>query len=203
MPPDMNSDSTDKELIDAYLTGADAAFAMLYNRYKRQVYGYLKSFVFDADADDLFQQTWIRVSKKLHRYRCEQKFQAWLFRLARNIALDHLRAAKRRSRYEVLPGDELPPDAAAERKEPWQALDDEEMRAQLAKALAQLSPEQRAVFVMRQKNISFKIIAEEQGCPIGTVLMRMHYAMKKIRRALQQSDTDEEEPKDEKKRQDL
>lgn len=203
MPPDMNSDSTDKELIDAYLAGADAAFAMLYNRYKRHVYGYLKSFVSGADADDLFQQTWIRVSKKLYRYRCEQKFQAWLFRLARNIALDHLRAAKRRSRYEVLPDDEQSPDAVEEREEPWRALDDEEMRAQLARALAQLNPNQRAVFVMRQNDVSFKIIAEEQGCPIGTVLMRMHYAMKKIRRALLQGDADEEEPKDEEKRQDL
>jgi len=195
-PPGMNSDSTDKELIDAYLAGADEAFALLYNRYKRQVYGYLKSFAPGADADDLFQQTWIRVSKKLHRYHCEQKFQAWLFRLARNIALDHLRAVKRKSRYEILPAGEQAPDAIDDREEPWQAMNDEEMRAQLARALAQLSPNQRAVFVMRQKNVSFKIIAEEQGCPIGTVLMRMHYAMKKVRTALQRDGVDEE-PRDE------
>ena len=188
----MNSDSTDKELIDAYLAGCDLAFAMLYNRYKRQVYGYLRSFVPGADADDLFQQTWIRVSKKLHRYHCEQKFQAWLFRLARNIALDHLRAAKRKSRYEILPADEPSPDAVDERGEPWQALADEDMRAQLARALALLSPNQRAVFEMRQQNVSFKIIAETQDCPIGTVLMRMHYAMNKIRTALQRGDSDEE-----------
>lgn len=188
----MNNESTDKELIDAYLAGSDEAFTLLYNRYKRQVYGYLKSFAPGVDADDLFQKTWIRVSQKLYRYRCEQKFQAWLFRLARNIALDHLRAAKRKSQYETLATTEQPPDAVDGHGEPWLSISDDEVRQQLEKAVALLTPNQRAVFELRQQNISFKIIAESQGCPIGTVLMRMHYAMQKIKTALRRKDHDEE-----------
>ena len=173
-------EENDKELIESYLNGSDAAFEKLYNRFKKQLYGYLRSMLPVTEADDVFQKTWIRACSALPRYRCRGRFQAWLFRIGRNQAVDSIR--RHLSRREL----ELEAESAdfPVEQEPWRVISDEEFRCKLEEALASLSPEQQAVFEMRRNNIAFKIIAARQECPVNTAIVRMYYAMKKLRSIL-------------------
>lgn len=168
-------EENDRELIRSYLNGSDAAFERLYERYKRPLYGYLLSMLPTADADDVFQQTWVRACAALPGYHCRGKFQAWLFRIARNQAVDLIRHRSRRSELES----EYTP-------EPKHQAVNEELKQQLEEALRQLGPEQRAVFQMRRKNLSFRIIAAEQQCTVNTAVRRMHYAIDKLKKMLKQ-----------------
>lgn len=106
-------DENDMELIHSYLEGSDAALERLYNRYRRPLYGYLRSMLAPADADDVFQQTWVRACAALPGYRCRGKFQAWLFRIGRNLALDAIRRTARRRKIEAEDKTAADPPAAA------------------------------------------------------------------------------------------
>ncbi|MPN41638.1 ECF RNA polymerase sigma-E factor [bioreactor metagenome] len=134
-----------------------------------------------ADADDVFQQTWIRACAALPGYRCQGKFQAWLFRIGRNLAVDAIRRRICRGEVEPLESGAEPPDE----REPWNSMDDDELKRLLEEALRELPPEQRAVFAMRRNEVSFKVIAARQHCPVNTAVVRMRYAVGKIREFLE------------------
>lgn len=178
------SDCADQELIARYLHHGDAdAFNQLYGRYRRQVYAYLNRLLASrpAAADDVFQQAWLRVIQQLPRYRHHEKFLPWLMRIAHNLAMDHYR----RHRHEVL-RDDL--DAAATlslgNDEPWRQLDRTELGQALEQCLVKLRPEQREVFLLRQDELPFREIAKIQTCSINTVLGRMQYALRNLRKCL-------------------
>jgi len=171
-------EESDLELIGSYLSGSDAAFERLYNRYKQPLYGYLRSMLPVADADDAFQQTWVRACAALPGYRCRGKFQAWLFRIARNLAVDAIR--RRTRRREVSPeesGEDFPDGGTP----PWGEMADAELTRLLEEALRELPPEQLAVFAMRKNRISFKVIAARQACPVNTAVVRMRYAIGRLK----------------------
>ena len=78
----MQTEPSDNELIQAYLDGDQSAFEMLYLRYRQVLYGYLQNRLPGSpEIDDLFQKTWMKAAAALPRYRCQEKFQAWLFRI--------------------------------------------------------------------------------------------------------------------------
>ena len=85
--------SDDYSLIKLYLGGNAGQFDILYERYKRQIYSYLNKMLpgQSAAADDLFQQTWIKIIRQLPRYENKQRFLAWAMRIAHNLAIDHFR----------------------------------------------------------------------------------------------------------------
>ncbi len=177
-------------LIAAYLGGDNDAFAVLYERYKRQVYRYLNDLLpgRQSDADDVFQRTWLKAIDSLARYRDEGYFLAWLLRIARNEFLDRMRSERRRGAMELRPEEDAPEEAGPPGGEPWRELDASELGIVLNSALAELPPEQREVFVLRQEELSFKEIAEMQKCSINTALGRMQYALRNLRRILERID---------------
>ena len=178
----------DHELIREYLSGSDESFNVLYERYKSLLYGYLNRMLNGdcASADDLFQQTWIRAVDQLARYEDRQQFGAWLLRIAHNLAIDHYRKNGRVSQIEVVSLDE--PESAVEvsgkNDEPWRAMHREELEKAIAEAVKQLPPELREVFLLRREEVPFKEIARIQNSPVNTVLARMQYALKNLRRQL-------------------
>lgn len=174
-------DESDKELIDSFLAGSDAAFERLYNRYRQPLYGYLRSMLRSADADDVFQQSWIKVCSALPGFRADGRFGPWLFRIARNLAIDTFRKNRRRSGVEcACDSADLPVSG-----EPWHSLAEKELCRNLEAALTELAPEQLAVFRMRGDEISFRVIAANQQCAVQTAVMRMQYAKKKLKRFLE------------------
>lgn len=180
-----NSEKTDKELIDGYLRGNHGDFELLYNRYKCVLYGYLNMMLpmQHGVVDDIFQQTWIKVIEKMSDYQCSNKFRAWMTRIAHNLAIDHFRRNKK-FKNSISLDDEDAPDIADNSSQHWEEMDDSRMRLSISDAIKTLQDEQREVFIMRQNKISFKEIAIIQKSSINTVLARMQYAIKNIKKHL-------------------
>ena len=98
---DIGQEVEDAILIKEYLAGNDRAFTVLYERYKGLLYSYLNRLL-DNDrpsADDLFQQTWIKVIDQLAHYEDRQQFSAWLLRIAHNLTIDWFRKCGWRLKY--------------------------------------------------------------------------------------------------------
>ena len=176
-------DADDMVLIKAYTAGNERAFEILYRRYRKQLYGYLYNLMSGnaSEAEEIFEETWIKVIDKLPSYRDQGKFSAWLFRVARNIFIDTVRKNKR-SALPLESGDL--PDVPDWSRRPEKDLEEQETAAVIAGALDQLPADQKEVFLLRQQEFSFKEIARIQSCPVNTVLGRMHYAVRNLKKLL-------------------
>jgi RNA polymerase sigma-70 factor (ECF subfamily) len=181
---------SDAELIKAFNKGDAGALDGLIGRYKERLYAYLLRLSRDRDAaDDLLQDVFLKVVKKLGSYGEREKFSAWLFTVAHNAVMDHFRSDSRR-REESLDAvrEDKPPLAdtlASGEPGPDKLLVMAGRAAVLQAAFDRLSPEQREIFLMRHySGLSFKEIAGILGVPIGTVLARMSRAMAKVREEL-------------------
>ena len=173
----------DMTLIRAYIAGDEKAFEGLYRRYRRQLYGFLYNLLSgnESDVDEVFEETWIKVINNLPSYRDEGKFSAWLFRVARNVFIDIMR----RKRKNVLSGDaEDVPEVPDWTHRPEKNLEENDRAQVLEQALAELPAEQREVFLLRQQSLSFKEISDIQKCPLNTVLGRMHYAVRNLKKLI-------------------
>ena len=183
-------DMTDAELVKAFKKGAAGALDELIGRYKNRLYAYLLKLLRDRNAaDDLLQEVFIKVMKKLDSYGERQKFSAWLFTVAHHAVMDYFRSGHRR-REESLDtaGEDKSPlaDTLASREPgPDKLLEDAERAAVLQAAFDRLSADQREIFLMRHySGLSFKEISDILSVPIGTVLARMSRAMAKMRSEL-------------------
>lgn len=189
----MNSEKTQIEiedhiLIQRYLAGDGNAFPVLYARYRELLFNYLNGLLSynSFTADDLFQQTWIRALDNLGKYREQQQFSAWLLRIAHNLVIDHFRKNQSKLRYEAgsLNDENNFIDPPQKNGEPWRDMSNSELGKAIREALEELSPDLREVFLLRQEELSFKEIAEIQNSSINTVLGRMQYALKNLRKLL-------------------
>ncbi|MDR0932186.1 MAG: sigma-70 family RNA polymerase sigma factor [Victivallales bacterium] len=179
-------ESGDGELIAAFVKGDEKAFELLYCRYKRQLYGFLNHLIGNNpdEADEVFEETWLRVLQKLPKYRDEGKFSAWLFRIGRNIFLDRLRKNRNESITIALDAENAPVQLGPESLEPDRDFELGELEEVIVRAVACLPLEQREVFLLRQQDLAFKEIAQIQECSINTALGRMQYAIKNLRVSL-------------------
>lgn len=180
------SQANDRELILAYLGGNDKAFEVLLNRHQNQIYTKLITLVRDRDvADDLFQETFIKVINTLKegRYNEEGKFLPWVMRIAHNLAIDYFRKAKK---MPMVRSDEYN-DVFATISNDDLHIEDQLCRDQTlsdVKRLIRFLPEeQRTVVMMRHYyGMSFKEIAESCDISINTALGRMRYALINMRK---------------------
>lgn len=181
-------DTADRELVARYQRGDVAALDQLVERHQRPLYGYLVNLTRNpTEADDLFQEVWMRVIRKLDGYQ-DQNFGGWLMRIAHNLTVDRIR--RRKPEISVDAEDErggsLGQTLAAAGISPHGELAARDLGARIATAVATLPPEQKAVFVMRvQAELPFREIARIQGVSINTALARMQYALGKLRALLQ------------------
>ena len=182
--PNTEERSDDAALIKRYLGGDEAAFEILYHRYRSRVYAFLNNLIGPgAECDEVFEETWLRVIDRLPKYRDDGRFGAWLFRIARNIFYDRLRRRRVRGDTVSLDADE-PPPIAAEGAGPGEALELDEIGRLISAEVAKLSPEMRETFWLRQQGVAFKEIAAMHKCSINTSLSRMQYVLRALRKAL-------------------
>ena len=180
---------TDMDLVRDFSRGDEKAFEELYHRYDRQLYGYLNNMIGNAsEADEVFEETWLRVIEKLPKYRDEGRFSAWLFRVARNLFIDRVRRKNPERNSISLDDDETLPVAASDAGSPERIADAGDLAEVIDAAIGGLPPELREVFLLRQQEVPFKEIALIQGCTINTVLSRMQYALRNLRKSLSQVD---------------
>ena len=185
----IDDDTPDIALIHAYSKGDDKAFEMLYHRYRRQLYGFLKNLTGNPSvADEIFEETWIKIIDKLPQYRDDGKFSAWLFRIGRNLFIDHVRREKHLTGALRIDDEEVQELSGQGTLEPDQSVSNRDLAQVLTRAVQTLPEDQREVFLLRQQDLSFKEIAEIQNCPLNTALGRMQYALKSLRKIIQDID---------------
>ena len=182
--------ASDAELVKAFKEGDPGALDELISRYKGPLYAYLLRLARDRDAaDDLLQEVFVKVIKKLGAYGEEDKFSAWLYTVAHHAVMDHFRAGARRREDSLYAADgdarPLADTLASREPSPEDAFASAESAGALEAAFARLSPEQREVFLLRHySELSFREIADILKVPIGTVLARMSRALAKMRQEL-------------------
>ncbi len=179
---------TDEELALSYINGDNKAFDELLARTQEKLFSYILFVVRDEDkANDLFQETFVKVITKLHegRYVDSGKFSAWIMRIAHNVIMDWYREQRSRSLIEPTENNDLSNISGGE------VLDqnvenkyvNEQVLADVKKMMNLLPPTQREVVFMRfYQDLSFKEISELTGVSINTSLGRMRYAILNLRK---------------------
>ena len=183
-------DTPDRELIAAVLDGSESAFAALVDRYKDRIFRLLGRYCRDAvECEDLAQDVFLKVFRKLHTFQHGSSFFTWLYRITANRSIDLTRSRKSHQEIEVdqpfleaqeerLPGRSSPPD-------PSLVAQGKELEDKLAEAVERLPEKHRIVFLLHAKeNLSYRQIAEVVQCNIGTVMSRLFYARKKLQEQL-------------------
>lgn len=187
---------SDEALMIRVKTGDGDALAVLVRRYEQPLFNYACKMLGNrSDAEDVFQETFLRVHLHGHRFWGNAPFRPWLYRIATNLCKDRLRYRKRRPEVPVsaLHGDKDWPDPIAQ----WAASSDRPDEAALAReraaimerALADLSVKHRAVFLMtHQDGLSYAEIAKALWIPMGTVKSRMNKAVTQLMAALEETE---------------
>lgn len=183
----MNDAPRDWELVVRAQTGDMAAFAELVRRYEVPVRRFcLRMVRSEEDAEDLAQETFVRLHRYLDNMHPRAKFSTAIFGIARNLTLNHLRNDKRRGRDTAAPLDDRPfadtgnptPDAAARHREIGTVIE---------QALALLNPKQREIVVLRDvEGLDYGEIASVLGCRRGTVKSRLARAREQLRQQILQ-----------------
>jgi RNA polymerase sigma factor (sigma-70 family) len=183
----MEKKPADAKLVRTYLSGNDRAFENLFKRYERPLFSFILKFVRDRQvAEDIFQQTWMKVLNGLNGYEEKGKFSSWLFGIANNCCIDHSRKETRSKvdgrtsaeGMDMLEGDDCNPESTFLKQEETEWLE---------KAIQTLPMEQKEVVLLRlHGQLPFKEIARVLESPLNTVLGRMHYAVRNLRKAIDQ-----------------
>ena len=162
----------EKELIKKCRSNDGSAFAILMQNYRKQLFSYLLRFCGNRmTAEDLLQETLIKVWKGFSSYEEKNKFSSWVFSIAHNVAMDSIRNTGIRNRYlsfeeSIKYRDENNPHKNFVEKETYELV---------MSAVNELSENQKEVFLLRQHSgMSFKEIATELNQPLNTVLGHMH-----------------------------
>ena len=182
--------AVDAEVLQLRRGDLDALTALI-ARYQNRLYRYLLRIVRErAEAEDLFQQTWLRVAQKIQSFDPRRNFDAWLFTLARNLALDHLRRVRPESLDEPLSenfpvdtrGNQLP----SKERTPLDRAIEEQRASRLIAAMDEIPVAFREVLTLRfEEEMKLEEIAEIQGVPLSTVKSRLHRSMDRIRLLLE------------------
>ncbi len=179
---------SDEELALSYVGGNNKAFDELLARTQDKLFSYIYFVVRDEDkANDLFQETFVKVITKLHqgRYVDSGKFSAWIMRIAHNVIMDWYRELRSRNIIEPTEENDLTKlsmndvlDMNVENR-----YVNDQILVDVKKMMNKLPPTQREVVFMRfYQDLSFKEIAELTGVSINTSLGRMRYAILNLRK---------------------
>lgn len=174
----------DARAVSACRRGDPGAYRFLVEKYQGRLYALAYGIVLERfAAEDVVQEAFIRGYRSLGTFRGESGFYTWIYRIARNLALDSLRRRRPEVSYEDARAVETP--AGGERVD--RNLRRKELQLKVRQALAELSPQQRDALVLREwEGLSYREIARAAGCSIGTVMSRIHYARQRVAESLRE-----------------
>lgn len=180
------SDGDEAELLEKARGGDSRAFSVLVERYQRRVTGVAMAVVHNQDdAMELAQETFVRAYSNLSKFESRSSFSTWLYRIAANLAIDFRR---REGRHIVLRGEEAENEFSrlpSNTGDSYSETRRNEVRQRINVALKELTPEHRAVILLREvEGLSYDEISEVLQCPRGTVMSRLHYARTHLREVL-------------------
>lgn len=189
---------SDEQLMMDYIDGNSAAFNTLYLRHESAMLSFIRRTLgqaLDNQAEETYQDTWLRIIKARHSYVAPQdggaSWKTWAFTIAYHVAIDRCRA---QNKYIAIEGAEEQEDPmewihqklnmshpSAEDTSYWQAAG-----AQLLQCLNHLPTEQRAIFLLHhEEDNSIEAMAEQLNTPFETIKSRLRYAMQKLRKCMQ------------------
>jgi RNA polymerase sigma-70 factor, ECF subfamily len=175
----------DCELVTRAAAGREDGFEELVRRYQRPIAAYVYRMVGNYDvALDLTQEVFIKVYNSLDRYRPEFKFSTWIYKIAHNASVDHLRRSVTRqaSLTSDVDGEERELPVMSRKLSPEQESEKEERRAEIERVVRQLPSVYRELIILRhQHDLSYDEIAEVMGLPLGTVKNRLFRARELMR----------------------
>ena len=173
----------DLALVARFRAGERAAFDELVRRHQQALWRMARRYVKnDADAADVVQQAFVRAFRGLDRFRAASTVRTWLYRIAINLALNHVRD---RAREQPAADDELAARAETTRATGPQRIIDGEDQARLRAAIAALPPKQRMVLELRvYDDLPFKEVADLADCTENAAKVNFHYAVRRLRELL-------------------
>jgi RNA polymerase sigma-70 factor, ECF subfamily len=196
MPPALDlANLPDADVVALAQRGREPAYRELIRRYERPVFSLVFRMVRNRElAEDLTQDTFIKVLQHVDRYRPEFKFSSWLFKIANNVAIDHLR----RRQLDTVSIDGSPHavtndavestsfDVSAHDESALERLEAKELGTAIEAAIAQLRPEYRSCILLRHvEDKSYEEIAATLDLPLGTVKTYIHRARHELRELLE------------------
>jgi RNA polymerase sigma-70 factor (ECF subfamily) len=185
----------DADVVALAQQGRDSAFRELIRRYERPVFSLIYRMVRDRElAEDLAQDTFIKVLNHIDRYRPEFKLSSWLFKIANNVAIDHLR----RRQLDTISIDGSPHaqtqdaieatsfDVVGQQESALDEMEARELGGAIERAIATLRPEYRSCIMLRHvEGRSYEEIAATLDLPLGTVKTYIHRARHELRKELE------------------
>ena len=183
---------TDEAIVARIAVGDTRAFPVLVTRYRRRVYAVLvRATGRPQEADDLFQETWIRVARGAAGFDPSRQFASWVARIATNVAIDWMRAAGTRASVNAGAEPEVSSHAASPAPLASEAMEVEVERRRLAAARANLPERMREAILLRYfEGLSEHAMSTQLGVPSGTVKSRLSNAVSALRRALVEEEPD-------------
>ena len=187
------ADVSEFDLVRRCQAGDTEAFDELVTRYRTRVFSMVYNMVHsEQDAWDLAQDSFLKAWKSIKRFRGRSAFYTWIYRIVMNVTIDWLRKKQVKGAgaefddaiqlKEINPASRTVPKAEAL---PHERMEQREIRQRIDAAITQLTPEHRAVILMKEtEDMQYHEIAEALGCSIGTVMSRLFYARKKLQNLL-------------------
>lgn len=177
-------DETDIALMELIRRGDDKAFELLVSRHQRSVYNLACRFLNDeAEAEDIAQETFIRIFRAAGSYSPDAKFTTWLYTIVKNLCFNALR--KRRSAQIVSVEEEALPEIPAVSPDPADVIDGKRLRSTVLAAVNALPENMRiAVLLNKFHGLEYHEIAEVLDCTVNTVKLRVHRAKAILARSL-------------------
>ena len=186
-------DVSELDLVKRCQAGETEAFDELVTRYRTRIFGMIYNMVHnEQDAWDLAQDSFVKAWKSIRRFRGKSSFYTWMYRIVMNVTIDWLRKKQIKGAGtefdDAVQLKEIDPAARTAPKAeelPYERMERGEVRTQINNAIAQLTPEHRAVILMKEtEGMQYHEIAEALGCSIGTVMSRLFYARKRLQSLL-------------------
>ena len=188
------AEASDQDVVVWAQDGHESAYRELIRRYQRPVFSLVYRMVRDRElAEDLAQETFIKVLNAIDSYRPEHKFSSWIFKIANNATIDHLR----RKELDTLSLEGAPDAVTQDRRDatalqiggrsesPLEELEARELGSQIEGAIARLRPDYRTCIILRHvEGRPYEEIARVMGLPLGTVKTYIHRARAELRELL-------------------
>jgi RNA polymerase sigma-70 factor (ECF subfamily) len=173
------TERSDAELIEDFKRGSETGFNELVRRYQERVYWIARRFLPNHnDADDVVQETFVKVYEALGSFRSDSSFYTWLYRIAVNASLNALRRKRIRKQLHL---DDLLEEPAATQERPDVAVERSEERRLIDEAVAQLPEKQKRVFVLRYfEQLSYEEISKIVHTSVGGLKANYFHAIRKI-----------------------